>query len=85
MTDRATGSSECKEHLASCISHFNIQQRAVQGKMHAHNIMAVLEAYSTHRIICLPLITWNDAGLVDSHVIIFLFYMSMYVHMINDH
>ena len=34
-----------------------IQQRAVQAMMHVHNNM---EVSPTYRIICLPLLTWND-------------------------
>ena len=44
-----------------------IQQCAVQAKMqkfHAH-----MEVSPTHRIICLPLLTWNDTGLGDPHTI----------------
>ena len=38
-----------------------IQQRAVQAKMQKfHAQMAALEVSPTHRIICLPLLTWND-------------------------
>ena len=50
-----------------------IQQRALQTKMqkfHAH--MAALEVSSTHRIICLPLLTWNDTCLGDPSLIPFL-------------
>ena len=62
-----------------------IQQCAIQAKMekfHAH--MATLEVSSTHRIICLPLLTWNDTGLGDPHPIsdqLLCFYMSMYGHL----
>ena len=58
-----------------------IQQCAVQAKMQKfHAQMAALEVSPTHRIICLPLLTWNDTCLGDPHPFCDqrLFHMSMY-------
>ena len=47
-----------------------IQQPAVQAKIQKfHAQMAALEVSPTHRIICLPLLTWNDTCLGDPHPI----------------
>ena len=57
-----------------------IQQRAVQAKMQKfHAQMAALEVSPTHKIICLPLLTWNDTCLGDPHPICDQLFFS-YVH-----
>ena len=56
-----------------------IQQRAVQTKMQKFHAMAALEVSSTHKIICLPLLTWNDTGLGDPHPICDQFFLYAYL------
>ena len=72
MTERATGSSECKKHLASCICH--ILFNSVLYKPRCKSSMLS----PTHRIICLPLLTWNDTGLGDPHPICDQYFFTCY-------
>ena len=61
-----------------------IQQRAVQAKMQKFHVhVAALEVSPTHRINCLPFLTWSDTGLGGPHPVCdrCFFYMSIYGHL----
>ena len=53
---------------------------ACRTSQDANAHMAALEVSSTHRIICLPLLTWNDTCLGDPHPICDQCFFPSYVH-----